>query len=364
MARPALPRGLRVFLDAVRGLAALEVVAHHLVSVNAYGGPVVLRDVFAFGQEAVMVFFLLSGFVVYANEFDRRGGVGAYLFRRLRRIYPPLVLALVLSIGVAAADRDLVAEFHPGQVLGTLVALQDNGALKPGVIVDPPFHNLALWSLSYEIAFYLVFPLLASALHRWPRLTPHLVGAVSLAAFAAYRVHPGHAVLVLAYLLVWWAGAAMARAFLQDRVGPRALAPELLWLTALTALAVGTTLRLGTGGGFAAYPLLMVRHFGVATALVTLVAVVAPTLRARPALAAALGRGLARVAAPSAFLASISYGLYVFHWPLLVQWGFPHTGPVPFAVAAVTLLALAVAGDRWAGAGLARRHRRPVAVAV
>lgn len=188
MARPALPRGLRVFLDAVRGLAALEVVAHHLVSVNAYGGPVVLRDVFAFGQEAVMVFFLLSGFVVYANEFDRRGGVGAYLFRRLRRIYPPLVLALVLSIGVAAADRDLVAEFHPGQVLGTLVALQDNGALKPGVIVDPPFHNLALWSLSYEIAFYLVFPLLASALHRWPRLTPHLVGAAAAPSIAPLTV--------------------------------------------------------------------------------------------------------------------------------------------------------------------------------
>lgn len=363
MTRPALPRGLRVFLDAVRGLAALEVVAHHLVSVNAYGGPSVLRGVFGFGQEAVMVFFLLSGFVVYANEVDRPGGLGPYLLRRFRRIYPPLVLALLLSIGVAAADGDLASQFHPSQFLGTLVALQDDSGLKPGVIVDPPFHNLALWSLSYEIAFYLLFPLLALALHRWPRATPHLVGAVSVTAFALYTVHPGHAVLVLAYLLVWWAGAAMARAFLQGRVGLRALAPELSWLVALTALAVLTTSRLGTGPGLAAYPLLMVRHFGVVTLLVALVAVAAPVLATHRAASATLGRAAVRVARPAAFLASISYGLYVFHWPLLIQWGFPHAGPVPFVVAAVTLLALAVAGDRWAGATLAHRHR-PVAVAV
>ena len=52
------------------------------------------------------------------------------------------------------------------------------------------------------------------------------------------------------------------------------------------------------------------------------------------------------LAVPAAFAASISYGLYVFHFPLLVQWDFAQT-PFGLAVAAVLLLVISVVGDRY-----------------
>jgi peptidoglycan/LPS O-acetylase OafA/YrhL len=53
-------------LDAARAIAAIYVVIHHWATSNQLtNGPGLI---FRFGQEAVIVFFLLSGFVIFAND--------------------------------------------------------------------------------------------------------------------------------------------------------------------------------------------------------------------------------------------------------------------------------------------------------
>ena len=117
-------------LDTARGISAGYVVAHHVADAHgwSHGVGVLLR----FGQEAVLVFFLLSGFVIFANERTRALRPRGYFLRRLRRIYPALIAALLVSTAVAWDNRTLAADFHWREFLATLFSLQDVSLLKPG----------------------------------------------------------------------------------------------------------------------------------------------------------------------------------------------------------------------------------------
>jgi peptidoglycan/LPS O-acetylase OafA/YrhL len=90
-----LSRGLVTSLDLVRGAAAVYVAVHHIVVARGWGTG--LGFAFRFGEEAVIVFFLLSGFVIFANEADRIHDWASYYLRRFLRIYPPFLAALLVS---------------------------------------------------------------------------------------------------------------------------------------------------------------------------------------------------------------------------------------------------------------------------
>ena len=85
-------------LEALRGFAAVYVLLHHVSSSylgyqkKIYGFP------FRFGQEAVMVFFILSGFVIHYSLCNNTSeNFKIYFFKRTKRIYPIYILALILS---------------------------------------------------------------------------------------------------------------------------------------------------------------------------------------------------------------------------------------------------------------------------
>jgi len=320
-------------LDTARAAAACYVVAHHIADAHGWlHGPAILLR---FGQEAVLVFFLLSGFVIFANERARALHPRGYFLRRLRRIYPALIVAMIISMAVAIDNRTLLADFRWNQLVGTLLSLQDVSLLKPGVIADPYLQNDPLWSLSYEVAFYLVFPLVLRQWVRRPALTNHAVGLVCCVAYASYVAWPNHWSLVTAYFLVWWCGAMAADAYFRGGADVRAMAAPFAWLLALCGLAAAATWLVGFRG-LGLYPFLPLRHFLVAAAMLA-------------ALFSPLGRRIASVCAwwarPAAYVASISYGLYVLHYPLLVQWGRA-SGLLGTALALALLLLGAILADR------------------
>lgn len=350
--RRRLTPELRAGLNAARALAAVYVVMHHVAQQNVHGA---LSIPFRFGQEAVIVFFLLSGFVIFANERDRVATEpGAYILRRFRRIYPPMLLSIALAALLYAIDPNYAGSFRPGDLVATLLSVQDVSELKPGVIADPVLNNNPLWSLSYEMVFYLTFPAVMVAWRRSARAATTLVGLVALVGYASYLAAPNHWSLMAAYFLLWWAGAALAEAYLEGRYGYRALAPLLAWMTGLVLVGtVGVVLDGWRGVGF--FPGLMVRHFVFALACVALV--LTPLAKSAGALAL-------RVSAPTASLASISYGLYVFHYPLLLNWSSAHD-PGGFLIALLLLVILSWLGDRVLDQILPRpRSRRACSVTV
>ncbi|WP_327092668.1 acyltransferase [Nonomuraea sp. NBC_01738] len=140
------------WLDALRGLAAALVVYEHAVS----GLWPELHEAsgawFAAGWCGVMVFFLASGYIVPAS-LERRGDVRGFWIGRLFRLYP------LWAVCVAAGLVLLPAEGSALSALAHLTMLQDLLGVSSVVSV--------LWTLSYEMAFYLLLTaLFALGLHR------------------------------------------------------------------------------------------------------------------------------------------------------------------------------------------------------
>jgi peptidoglycan/LPS O-acetylase OafA/YrhL len=172
------------WLDLLRGVAALVVALHH---VTYYFTPKMranMVDLFDPGLYGVLVFFLVSGYIVPAS-LERHGRVRGFWISRLTRIYPLLLLACALTVlPVVLGTRDLRAglgAYEPvTAVLAHLTMLQDVLAV-PNIIG-------VLWTLSYEMLFYLlVVALFVVGAHR--RSAPIAV-ALAIAAVLAGGLLP------------------------------------------------------------------------------------------------------------------------------------------------------------------------------
>jgi peptidoglycan/LPS O-acetylase OafA/YrhL len=169
MSAPASTGELRA-LTGVRGIAAWFVVFYH-IRLSIAGLPTGLRDVFAKGYLAVDFFFLLSGFVIWLTWNDRlrpggMAGVPRFLQKRLARIWPlhlvTLAGAVALALVLRATGRDDPQFVFPELPLHVLL-LQNWGFTRHLAWNDPA------WSISAELAAYLLFPLLVMAVD-WRRV--------------------------------------------------------------------------------------------------------------------------------------------------------------------------------------------------
>ncbi|MER5650980.1 acyltransferase family protein [Streptosporangium sp. NPDC002524] len=140
------------WLDALRGPAALAVALHH-------SGWTFVPDLWAevdgridVGTWGVFVFFLVSGYIIPAS-LERRGDLRAFWIGRAFRLLPLLLAALGLALLLAYAGAFAL---HPGLsvrplplvVLGNVTMLQE--LLGVPAVID------VMWTLSYELAFYLM----------------------------------------------------------------------------------------------------------------------------------------------------------------------------------------------------------------
>lgn len=134
-------------LTATRGFAALMIVIFHF-GLNVFPFSK-MQPFFAKGNVAVSYFFTLSGFIMCYTYFNQQIQYKDYLKRRIARIAPLYWLAMILSIIRIGNEAQLgfktVLHFFFAQ------------AYVPGYALTI---NSAGWSLSVEMLFYLLFPLL------------------------------------------------------------------------------------------------------------------------------------------------------------------------------------------------------------
>ncbi|UBU13028.1 acyltransferase family protein [Nonomuraea gerenzanensis] len=170
-AQPPPSTRRHTWLDALRGVAVLAVLFEHLLDPLFPEVRSAVSPWFDFGQYGVMVFFLVSGYVVPAS-LERRGSVGGFWLGRLFRLYPLWILVAVAGtlFGLLPVYTELPAQLAGQPVtagLAHLTMLQDFLQL-PSVV------NV-FWTLSYEMVFYLlVTAIFVCAPHR-PRTTGTLV---------------------------------------------------------------------------------------------------------------------------------------------------------------------------------------------
>jgi len=177
-------------IDVWRGISVVLVVWHHLairlpLGRSALGAalPKRLCDALSWnGYEAVMVFFVISGFLITHGTLARDGApaavrLGAFYWRRFARIAPPLLLLVaVLSaahgLGVEHYTIDRSRQSLPVAVLSALTFWLNVYEAETGYL---PGGWDVLWSLSVEEAFYLGFPVLLLLARREAVLTALLL---------------------------------------------------------------------------------------------------------------------------------------------------------------------------------------------
>ncbi|MFF4276710.1 acyltransferase family protein [Streptomyces sp. NPDC001536] len=170
------------WLDALRGIAALVVVFDHSSYTFMADFRRELMPQFNTSRYAIMVFFLVSGYVIPAS-LERRGCVRTFWIGRIVRVYPlaAAVVAMLLAahlLGVAEI-RDFGGQSATTVIVAHATMLQE--------LLGTPNLLLVLWTLSYEMSFYLlVVALFTVRLHQRSAAV-----AVVLAVLAAVSVTAG-----------------------------------------------------------------------------------------------------------------------------------------------------------------------------
>ena len=306
-------------IDGLRAVAVAAVVAYHLGLPWARGGFL-----------GVDLFFVLSGFLITGlllREREQTGRIDLAHFyrRRARRLLPALFLMLaavsawVAATGTAADVTSLRADAVAavGYVANWRLVLSHSGYFAQFSAPSPLRHA---WSLAIEEQYYLIWPLLLLGLMRGGRGSRRatVMATVAMAALSATAMaimyHPGHDPSRIYYgtdtrvfeLLVGALLALLTTA--RPASGPaRPIARRAATLVGPLALATllfaAVTVHDDAGwmyqGGFVGCSLLAA-------------AVVWSVGRAQP------GRfGAALAVRPLRWMGRISYGIYLWHWPVI-----------------------------------------------
>lgn len=298
-----------ILISALRSLAALQVLVTHLrgelyPSLRTVAEPTLWYQALAFltgfGHLAVVIFFLLSGWLVGGSVLNKVGQpqlLASYAIDRLTRLWIVLIPGFVLTLALGAitghVDPDRVSyapddEYSLTTFLGNLFGLQ-------GMAVPRFGGNFSLWSLANEIWYYALFPLLLLPFIGKSRFAK--VAGLVLAAFIASQL----LLDISLYFLIWLLGVGFSRIRIVLSRPAR-----LLLIAVLVALAV--YLRLSGSIGT-----LIVATFPEDLVFSLLFLCLLSSLQ-YPAERKRIGN---RIALLFGLLAPFSFTLYVIHYPLL-----------------------------------------------
>lgn len=173
----SLSGGRLLSIDALRGIAALGVVLYHAVHQttnavphNLFKWPVkLLQFLSSFGYIGVFLFFVISGFCIHLQWARSRAAgqrqeiqFGSFWKRRIRRLYPPYLIAFALFLGMAALTTGInVTHFLVYDIVMHLLMLHN---LDPHTCYSI---NGVFWTLAIEEQLYLAYFLLLFLRTRW-----------------------------------------------------------------------------------------------------------------------------------------------------------------------------------------------------
>jgi peptidoglycan/LPS O-acetylase OafA/YrhL len=312
-------------LDGLRGLAVAVVVIFHLDRLEG-------------GFLGVDLFFVLSGFLITSlllAEHHRGGTIrlGRFWERRARRLLPALFVMLVcVAVLLATLANDYERVRVRGDALATLgyVANWHRMVSEFGYwdIFGMPSPLDHTWSLAIEEQFYVLWPLVAAlVLGFGVRSLAQVAGVAGPRVRRLGLLAVAGAAVSFALLALTWNGADTNRAYYatDTRLGPtllgaalaafvagrpRRTGPPARWIEAAAVAALGWMAVCATaidGQGFSYY------RGGLLSFSICSVAVIF-AFTGGPL--GPVGRAVAW--RPLRWLGTVSYGVYLWHWPVIV----------------------------------------------
>jgi len=138
------------WLDVLRGLAALTVVFDHASYYVLHHVRAIVYQWFDPGNYGVFVFFIISGYIVPAS-LERKGSVRTFWVSRLFRLYPLYLLAVGIAVALYFAHFGSIR----GEASDPTTSILSQLLMMSNVLEGKNLPNV-VWSLSYEMVFYLL----------------------------------------------------------------------------------------------------------------------------------------------------------------------------------------------------------------
>tara|TARA_B100000809_G_scaffold169704_1_gene167069 strand:- start:15424 stop:16497 length:1074 start_codon:yes stop_codon:yes gene_type:complete len=201
-------------LEAIRGFCSLYVMLFHLLPQKIFLLGVNVGFLFRFGSEAVIMFFILSGFVIkYSWEKSTDKSFKKYFLRRFMRIYIPLFFIFLLAYVLKSYAEGGLVDPDWNTLFANIFMLQDVISLKPNVVSGVYMGNGVLWTLSYEWWFYMLFFVLSTYVK--PSKVNTWVNVSTIVAVLSYLIYPFILNRIVMYFAIWWIGVRFADIYLK-----------------------------------------------------------------------------------------------------------------------------------------------------
>ena len=291
-----MKKELSLYLDLTRVVAAFVVFIGHLSWARLSGGA--LWWVQPYGHDGVIVFFVLSGFVIQYVAMQKEKTFYDYSIARFARLYSVLLPALLLTVICDSIGTTMNASVY-------LMDRESNALLRSlasGLFLTQSWgwnlsmlSNDAFWSLPYEFWYYQIF---GAAI--FLRGTQRMLWIVISALIAGP--------VILIYFPIWLFGAAAYRASKKINL-PRQKAVAVFLMT---CLGIAGLIILESRGIIHRSTLPYLPPGFAAIDYVTGVLVAANLFSA-----SFINLPLSRATRPITFFTSFSFALYLFHLPLL-----------------------------------------------
>lgn len=295
--------GHSLYLDVMRGMAALSIVVLHTwLYADAKKTDTFSDLAFHELRLGLICFFVLSGYLLYRAWLVKSPGMKHYFSRRFARILPAYYVSMIGAVIIMAIFAP--ARLPKTELLPLFLVFGQNFSQSTLATVNPP-----TWTLVIEMSFYLVLPLLGLlALSFKRRLAWQLLIPSSLIIFS------------LSLNLFFALSGGMPRLLVYSL-------PALFYYFAAGMLAAVASVYLHKYSGKVIYLLAGLFLIGINIYLHLQANIVLnSTVRDLPA---ALGFALiifslpqkestASVIKPLAWLGLISYGVYLWHMPILI----------------------------------------------
>lgn len=192
-------------LDSLRGLASLSVFAHHMWMITPVL-PLVFSyspfRIFVYGHAAVILFFILSGFVLSLPFLNnKQGSYYGYILKRFFRIYIPYIVSLAIAITLSVSlHRDGINNLSDWFNQFWRKGL-DIDIIKEHILLITNIHtdayNTVVWSLIHEMRISIIFPIIMVAVIRY-KWSTNLLLCLLLSSIGAmndlfdFEVRNGH----------------------------------------------------------------------------------------------------------------------------------------------------------------------------
>jgi peptidoglycan/LPS O-acetylase OafA/YrhL len=320
-------------LEYLRGAASFYIFLHHYVWHNLPEYRDLLVRFFVFGQLAVLLFFLLSGFVVHYATLgqDPHMSFRSYFVRRFRRIFPIFGVALGVAYAAACILAGRWVDPSLGELSLNLLQLQDRS--RAGNWVEPYMNNTPLWSLSYEWWFYMWYFAVHLVCKQQPYRQKYVVLGIATVGFVSDVLWPNPLSHVASYLVLWWFGVELAREYLNH--GNVTFKNQWFGVASILVLTALWSLPVTPGWdethiiNWYEHPGLTFRHF-LSVALLIVVGWAWYKIGLV---------GFDRLFGIFRWVAPVSYALYVVHFPLLLIFAhFGGSGALAFLYIAPSIL--------------------------